>query len=305
MKANPSNPTARRRPDGLGGSAWRRARLRAAALTLACAASLPASAQQEDRLVALVNAWRANPGVCDGRQQAPAGTLAPVAALARVRVDGGRLLLPAVKRAGYQPERAQAFHVSGPTDAAAVLDFMRQRACSLLASPEYSDIGVSRHGNDWLVVFAEPALPREARDWEAAGRAILDAVNAARAVPRTCGDRAMPAAPPLAWHPQLARAALEHSSDMAAQRYLAHRGKDGRLVGDRARRAGYAWQRIGENIASGQRTAEEAVEGWLSSPGHCANLMNRAFVHTGAARAAHVDDEAVIEYWTQVFGTPQ
>jgi uncharacterized protein YkwD len=93
----------------------------------------------------------------------------------------------------------------------------------------------------------------------------------------------MPAAPPLAWNPALAGAALAHSRDMARQRYLAHHGKDGSTPASRVTATGYTWRLVGENIASGQPTPEDAVAGWLDSPGHCVNLMDPRFTETGAA----------------------
>ena len=38
---------------------------------------------------------------------------------------------------------------------------------------------------------------------------------------------------------------------------------------------------IGENIAAGQRTPQDVVDGWIASDGHCANLMNPNFEELG------------------------
>jgi uncharacterized protein YkwD len=77
-----------------------------------------------------------------------------------------------------------------------------------------------------------------------------------------------------------------------------------RVVGDRALQAGYRWRRIAENIAAGQESGDEAVAGWLASPGHCANIMNGRFTEMGAAYAIHNARESPRVYWTQVFGAP-
>ena len=74
---------------------------------------------------------------------------------------------------------------------------------------------------------------------------------------------------------------------------------------DRATAAGYRWVRVGENIASGQRTVEDAVASWLDSPGHCANIMNPAFTEMGAAYAINPQSRNRTAYWTQVFGAPR
>ena len=43
---------------------------------------------------------------------------------------------------------------------------------------------------------------------------------------------------------------------------------------------------------------------WLSSPHHCANLMNARFREMGAAYAINRSSETVI-YWTQVLASPR
>lgn len=40
-------------------------------------------------------------------------------------------------------------------------------------------------------------------------------------------------------------------------------------------------RRVGENVAHGNRTADQMVQMWLASPGHRANLLNPAFTHLG------------------------
>lgn len=137
---------------------------------------------------------------------------------------------------------------------------------------------------------------------QASARAMLAATNRARATARTCGSEYFAAAPPLVSNPALDSAAQAHSRDMAALRYFSHQGKDGSTVGERARRAGYAWQRIGENIAWGMRTPDDAVAGWVASPGHCANLMNAGFTEMGSGFAQSSDRKNGIVFWTQLFG---
>jgi hypothetical protein len=42
----------------------------------------------------------------------------------------------------------------------------------------------------------------------------------------------------------------------------------------------------GENIAAGYSSVRSTVEGWLKSPGHCANIIGPYFREIGAAKAA-------------------
>lgn len=291
-------------------SALSRALLTVAAtlLALPAAHALPAQAGSSDSLATLVNAYRANPGACDGLPAAAAAALDPQPALAQVRIGAGTFIESALERAGYAAAQAQAVYVTGPEDAQAAMSVLAQKYCKVLLSDRFSAVGSYREGATWTVVLARPAPPLPSAtypDWREAGRAILDEVNAARASARSCGKQAFPAAPPLSWNPALGDAALVHSRDMATGRYFSHRAKDGSQAADRALRAGYSWRRVGENIAFGQRSPREAVEGWLESPGHCANIMNRDFTEMGAAYGVTPERQTGVIYWTQVFGAPR
>ena len=135
-----------------------------------------------------------------------------------------------------------------------------------------------------------------------AGERVLDLVNAARATPRYCGGRYFNAAGPLRWNDALAEAALEHADDMARHYFFGHAGSDGSDPAARVERVGYRYRMMGENIAAGDMGPDEAVAGWIHSPGHCANLMNPAFTEMGAAYAFNPRSEYRV-YWAQSFGT--
>jgi uncharacterized protein YkwD len=279
--------------------------LAGAMASAALLASMPAQAQGGSRLAELINAYRAAPGTCEGRQARPVAPLALPPALARVQLAPGILLQHSLEQVGYKPERAEVISVSGAPDAKAAMAALQPKYCRRLLSTQFTDIGTAHNGDEWLVVLAQPVQPLKLPDWPDAGKTILDAVNAARATARNCGARRFAAAPPLAWNGLLANAALAHSQDMAQNRYFAHEESDGSMVGDRAQRAGYLWRRIGENIASGQRSPEAAVAEWLDSPGHCANIMQPGFTEMGAAYAINPASESGTVYWTQAFGTPR
>ena len=266
------------------------------------------AATDDDQLTALVNDYRAEGGPCEGRALPPAPALTPQAALSALRLAPGMILSAALEGSGYRTEQADAISIAGAGNAREAMDAMREAYCRALLSTSYTEIGSSRQGQEWTVVLARPAAPRPSPtdpDWQHAGQRILDGINAARASGRTCGDRHYPPAPPLQWNAQLAAAAQTHSDNMARERRFNHMEKDGSTAAERATRAGYAWLRIGENIAVGQRSAQEAVDGWLSSPGHCANLMNPDFSETGAAYSVTIDQRPDMIYWTQVFARPR
>jgi len=269
-------------------------------------AAPPVHGQPREALVDMINAYRAAPGACEGRPMPPAPALAAPAALSRVRVASGTLLDVALERAGYAAQQADAIYLTGAQDAAAAMAMIAQKHCRLLRSARYTAVGVVRAQGSWLIVLAVPAPPPpETRlpPQDEAGRQLMVEVNRARAIERRCGTRYFKAAPALAWNAALGDAARAHSADMAAQRYLDHKGKDGRMAPERAAAAGYQGVRIGENIAAGQGSAEEAVQGWLDSPGHCANIMREDFTEMGAAYAVSKPRARI--YWVQVLGTPR
>jgi uncharacterized protein YkwD len=281
-----------------------------AGAVLACAAAfvlpaLPAIAgtAPADPLAGLVNAYRAAPTDCGGRAAVPA--LVPEPALAQVHIGPGTFLESALRNLGYRAAQAEAISLTGPPDAHAAMAVLQQKYCAKLLGTEFSAIGSARTGNAWQLVLAQPLVFPDLPDWEAAGQQVLEGVNRARAQARTCGTQAFAPAPPVAWNGRLALAALGHSGNLAEGHYFSHKERDGSDPADRATRAGYAWRLVGENIASGNRSAQEAVQAWLDSPGHCANIMNPGFTEMGAAYAIDPANEHRTPYWTQVFGRPR
>lgn len=267
---------------------------------------LPFSAQaaSDGGLLELINAYRANPPSCEGKQSGPLPPLAPEPALAKIKLSDQRELLDPIRESGYRASRAEALKLTGPANANDVMRILQERNCHLLLSSQYSVAGISQHGREWRIVLAQPLLDRDLRDWNEAGRQVLELVNAARASERRCGGERFAPAPALRWNEKLAVTARKHSEDMAAHQYFNHAGRDGSTVATRARQEGYMWRRIGENIAAGQGSPQEVVDGWLASPGHCANIMNGKFSEMGAAYALNKKGNVAI-YWTQVFGTPR
>jgi uncharacterized protein YkwD len=253
-------------------------------------------------IVRLINAYRAAPAECAGRIAPAVAPLQADARLAQVQLGPGSFLQQEMARAGYRARQAEAVGVQGATDPPGVMQLLRQRHCAVLRNGAASDIGVVPGNGGWTIIVAREDIVAPLPTQAASVRAILDATNRARATARQCGNQYFPAALPLASNAALNTAALLHSTEMATLRYFSHQGKDGSQVGERATRAGYAWRHIGENIASGMRSPEEAVAGWVASPGHCANLMNPGFTEMGSGFAQSQDPDTGIVFWTQVFG---
>ncbi|MFF4934016.1 CAP domain-containing protein [Streptomyces griseofuscus] len=109
-------------------------------------------------------------------------------------------------------------------------------------------------------------------------------------------ERAKAGCQPLTLNAKLTKAAQEHSADMAAHQNMSHTGSDGSDPGTRITQAGYTWSAYGENVAYGYSTAAEVMAGWMSSPGHRANILNCGYQEIGVG-LAQPDS-----YWTQDFG---
>jgi uncharacterized protein YkwD len=90
--------------------------------------------------------------------------------------------------------------------------------------------------------------------------------------------------------------------------YLAHLGPDGSTLGRRVGDTGYVWYSLGETLAAGQRSPQQLVAEWMSSPLHRANLLSREYRDVGLGIAIGPgtwsdgrQDPQVI-WWTADFG---
>lgn len=242
---------------------------------------------------------------CDGRAgvAAPWHRRAALDAAAR-RVAQGLAAMDAARQSGYRPRVIFQASFRGYRDARALAQAMRSGHCPVLSDGSLIDAGLYRQGDSLWLLIAAPFNPPVAAQAQAVAADVLRLVNQARARPRHCGDHAFAVVPPLQPNAVLERAAAAHAQDMARHGYLAHRARDGSNPGQRATRAGYRWQAVGENLASGALSAQEVVAGWLRSPDHCANLMQPAFTEMGVAFAVNLDSEAGI-YWAQTLARPR
>lgn len=128
---------------------------------------------------------------------------------------------------------------------------------------------------------------------------FLDLINRTRQQGCKCGTTFMRPAPPLIWNDKLEKASFAHAKDMSKHNYFSHDSRNGRSSSDRVIATGYDYKgyksyAVGENIAFGQQSIEEVMDGWFKSEGHCRNLMNPDFKEVGVAEYN--------TYWVQDFG---
>ncbi len=132
---------------------------------------------------------------------------------------------------------------------------------------------------------------------------LLELVNNARSQARLCGTDSYPAVADVTWNETLKAAAVVQSIDMTEHNFFSHTGSDGSDVGQRVELQGYEWRAVGENIAAGQQTAQEVINGWLGSAGHCRNLMNASYTEVAVACVEN-NNADYVRYWTNVLAAP-
>ncbi len=106
---------------------------------------------------------------------------------------------------------------------------------------------------------------------------------------------------PLVINAKLNAAAQAHSLDLAQHDRISHFGSDGSDIEERARRAGYVFHLIAENIGTGQMSAAEVIEGWERSPTHNENLLLADAEDMGIALVYRPETQFKT-FWTLVVG---
>jgi uncharacterized protein YkwD len=111
--------------------------------------------------------------------------------------------------------------------------------------------------------------------------------------------------PALRENKKLRKAALGHSRNMVAKQFFAHTTPKGVTMVDRILKARYVredqgWSR-GENLAWGTgsfATPRGAVQAWMESPGHKANILKRSYreLGVGVVLGVPVSDAAGATY---------
>ena len=235
----------------------------------------------------------------------------------------GHSLDSAAELAGYPLQNAQGLRVSGPDEA--LIQLQRRRNCRAVSSRDLREVGSYHRGADTWLVLATPSAssrPSPAPPAASAGAPshtdaalpgtatlamatrALQLVNEARARGAQCGAQSFGPAPPLTLSGTLAGVARGHATDMAVHDYFEHQDLSGQSPAERVRAAGYHEKLVGENIAYGPKSVEEAVQGWLASPGHCQNIMDPHFAQMGIGLAPGRASRRGL-FWVQLLAEPR
>ena len=133
----------------------------------------------------------------------------------------------------------------------------------------------------------EPDAPEESGGVQEAAEAVASLVNAARQ------DAGLSE---LELDADLCAAAQARAQEIAQS--FSHTRPDGSSCFTILEEFGISYRAAGENIAMGQRTPEEVMDGWMNSSGHRANILNGTFTSVGVG---YYVDGAGAAHWVQIF----
>jgi len=108
-------------------------------------------------------------------------------------------------------------------------------------------------------------------------------------------ERAKAGLPALQEDWELSRVAKYKSQDMQDKNYFDHTSPTYGTPFTMMKNFGITYKSAGENIAKGQRSAQEVVTAWMNSEGHRANILKKSYTHIGVGYVQEGN------YWTQMF----
>jgi len=211
---------------------------------------------------------------------------------------------------GYAADALSQIVAAGNAEPPEVVHEWKERAADAwkdVLSAAHRDLGVGAAELEdgaalYVLIFArsiEDAFASRTdalRDLARVRADMLAAVNRERARKRR---------PPVRESAVLDRVAQSYAADMLARGFYGHVSPERTGVSERARSAGYPAGRLGENLAKGQASVDEVMDGWMGSPEHRENILNPWFTEAGFGVAFGKTAEGPRVLWVQVFGRPR
>jgi len=125
-------------------------------------------------------------------------------------------------------------------------------------------------------------------------------------VAHTNAQRIQNARAPLYDSVKLDASAKIKADDILANQYFEHVSPDGKSVSDLVNAQGYAYVKVGENLALGGFTDDaDVVTAWMNSPGHRANILDGTYTEIGIGVARGVYQGRTVYVAVQHFGRPR
>lgn len=293
--------------------------VRALVLAALTAALFPRAAAADDfdalrsEFLSSINAERAREGVSALKLSPELSGLAQQLAEDAARKGESDLaetsegqILQRAEKAGYSAKSLAEIFTRSEGSVAEVTALWRERGGRTwrsLLRREFQDVGVGAAMLDEVPLYVflvgvswedyAAGRSEEYRDLPRMRRQMLARVEA---------ERSRRSLPLLAPSVVLDRVAQAHADDMLRRSYYGHKSPDGETVRERALAGGYPLRFVGENIARGQSTIDEVMDGWMASDEHRPNILSKVFTEAGFGLAIGRNKRGFQVIWVQVFG---
>lgn len=144
----------------------------------------------------------------------------------------------------------------------------------------------------------KPDEPSEPDKPQTPGGSETDGLSAyeAQVVSLVNAERAAAGLSPLAVNIEATKAARIRCQEQTVS--FSHTRPSGARFSSVLDELGISYLGAGENIAYGQRSADEVMKDWMNSPGHRANILREEYTEIGVGC---FQDTTGILYWTQLF----
>jgi len=159
-------------------------------------------------------------------------------------------------------------------------------------SPAGSTVSGSSHDFADSLTERFPACtrPDEAETWRAEMLMLINQERSARGIAT------------LSVNATLESQAEQYACELIEFDFFAHENPvTGSTLGDRAEEFGYDFLIVGENLAAGQTTPQQAMAQLMDSAGHRANILDTRFTEVGLGVRT---GGTYGTYWVQEFGAP-
>ncbi len=137
----------------------------------------------------------------------------------------------------------------------------------------------------------DPQQP-EGENHSSEAKAVLDLVNQ---------ERSKQGLQPLTLSEKLTSIANTKAQDMADKNYFDHTSPTYGSPFEMLEHFGVSYKAAGENIAAGQKSAEQVMNDWMNSSGHRANILNENYTELGVG---YVQGGSYGTEWVQLFIRP-
>lgn len=217
-----------------------------------------------------------------------------------------RLTREDLRNAGYEPNQfadGLASSTSGPNELVATWKQVDPKSLETFLASGLRDFGLATETWPNQSIYALVAATSQSdinqpiieqlSDVETVRQQLLDRVNE---------ERKRRHRAPLRPNRALNSAAQSYADRMMREGFYGHVSPRGDTVLERVQASGYDPEITGENLASGQPTAAQAMDHWMASRGHRDNILERQFRDVGFGLSILEAEGELKILWVQCFG---